>query len=103
MDRPQEISAESFDFTDGSSINEGLQENLRRLGGFFILFMNPGKVGDAFPRVAPFGIRLGTPRRFRARVAVQNVYAVGSFTNYKFQGSAKLTLRTSLLEVGKDI
>jgi len=26
------ISAESFDFTDGSSINEGLQENLRRLG-----------------------------------------------------------------------
>ncbi|OLE70887.1 hypothetical protein AUF78_04550 [archaeon 13_1_20CM_2_51_12] len=65
MDRPQEISAESFDFTDGSSINEGLQENLRRLGGFFILFMNPRKVGDAFPRVAPFGIRLGTPRRFR--------------------------------------
>src|SRR5437899_10172443 len=32
MYRPQEISAESFDFTDGSSINEGLQENLRRLG-----------------------------------------------------------------------
>ena len=25
-------SAESFDFTDGSSISEGLQENLRRLG-----------------------------------------------------------------------
>jgi hypothetical protein len=65
--------------------------------------MNPGKVGDAFPRVVPFGIRLSTPRRFWVRVAVQNVYAVGSFTNYKFQGSAKLTLRTSLLEVVKDI
>ena len=32
VDRPPRISAESFDFTDGSSINEGLQENLRRLG-----------------------------------------------------------------------
>ena len=65
--------------------------------------MNPGKVGDAFPRVASFGIGLSTPRRFWVGVAVQNVYAVGSFTNYKFQGSAKLTLRISLLEVGKDI
>src|SRR5216117_1476266 len=58
---------------------------------------------DAFPRVAPFGIRLSTPRRIRVRIAVQNIYAVGSFTNYKFQCSAKLTLRMSLFEVGKDI
>jgi hypothetical protein len=69
--------------------------------GFFIPFADPREVGHAFPSIVTFGIGLGTPRRFRVRVAVQNFDAVSGFTNHKFQRSTKLTLCIDPLEIGK--